>query len=247
MKLLTALSPTVSQFLKQFSLFSVTPSYFQSKENEILAQERRKNINTKMDIQPKTREKGLRGVKTKTYQRTGCTQRQKFKNTLQQWLIKPSKKTNTGEMSDTSEDPKTANACGFQGTSDQSMDYQKSALSDSEEETQPLTPQDLDKCSLVKCSKEQQEVEANPRRSGASAIQNAKVTDFFSGSTSGKLPVKQSRQNKDADMETNQDIDKTNVKWLGTPISELRRLPECSGPLPPLKDVPDTHTVMIRV
>lgn len=200
-----------------------------------------------MDMQPKTGEKGLRGVKTKGFQRIGCTQRQKFKNTLQQWLVKPSKKANTGEMSDTSEDPNMANACGFYGTSDESTNYQKSALSDSEEETQPLTPQDLEECSLVKCSKEQQEVEANPTRPGATAMQNAKITDFFSGSTSGNLPVKRSRQNKDADMETNQDINKTNVKWLGAPISELRRLPECSGPLPPLKDIPGTHTVMIRV
>lgn len=195
-----------------------------------------------MDRQPKSGEKGLRGVKTKTYQRT---QRQKFKNTLQQWLVKSS--TNTGEMSNTAEDPNMSNASGFQGTSDQSMDNQKPALSDSEEETQPLTPQDLDECSLVKCSKAQQEMGASPASSGASAMQNAKITDFFSGSTSRNVPVKRSRQKKDADMEANQDIDKTNVKWLGSPISELRRLPECSGPLPPLKDIPGTHTVMIRV
>lgn len=200
-----------------------------------------------MDMQPKTGEKGLRGMKTKTYQRTGHTQRQKFRNTLQQWLVKPAEKTNAGVMSDTPEDPNMANDSGFQGTPDQFMDYQKSALSDSEEETQPLTPQDLDESSIVKYSKEQQGVEANPTTSGASALQNAKITDFFSGSTSGHLPVKRSRQNKDADKETNQDTDKTNVKWLGTPISELRRLPECSGPLPPLKDIPGTHTVMIRV
>lgn len=196
-----------------------------------------------MDAQPKTGEKGLRGVKTKTYQRTGCTQKQKFKNTLQQWLVRPSKKPNTGGMSDTQEDPSMANACGFQGTSDQSME--KPALSDSEEETQPLTPQD--ERSLVKCSMERQDVEADPTRSGASAKQNAKITDFFSGSTSGNVPVKRSRQKEDTDMETDQDSDRTNVKWLGAPISELRRLPECSGPLPPLKHIPGTHTVMIRV
>lgn len=200
-----------------------------------------------MDMQSKTGEKGLRGVKTKTYQRTGCTQRQKIKNTLQQWLVTPSKTINTVGMSDTPEDPNMANDGSFQGTSDQSMDYQISALSDSEEETQPLTPEDLDEWSPVKCSKEQQEVEANPTRSGPFAMQNTKITDFFSGNTSRNSAVKRSRQNKDADMETNQDIDKTNVKWLGAPINELRRLPECSGPLPPLKDIPGTHTVMIRV
>lgn len=200
-----------------------------------------------MDMQPKTGEKGLRGVKTKTFQRTGCTQRQKFRNTLQQWLLKPSKKTNTGEMSNTPENPNKEKACGFHGTSDESMDYKQSALSDSDEETQPLTPQDLDECSPVKCSKEQLEVEANPSRSGATAMQKAKITDFFSGSTSRNLPVKRSRQNKDADIETNQDIDKTTVKWLGAPFSELRRLPVCGGTLPPLKNIPGRHTVMIRV
>lgn len=198
-----------------------------------------------MDVQPKTGAKGLRGVKTRTNQRTGCTQKKTFKNILYQWLVKPSEKN---EMCDTQEDPDTSSACDFQSTSDQSMDNQKGALSDSDEETQPLTPQDLDECSpVVKCCKEQ-DMEANPISLGESAMQNTKITDFFSGSTSRRLPVKRSRaEEEDAGMETNQDSNKSNVKWMGTPISELKRLPECGGPLPPLKDVPGTHTVMIRV
>ena len=36
-------------------------------------------------------------------------------------------------------------------------------------------------------------------------------------------------------------------KWLGSPISDLRRMPQCGRPLPPLKNTPDHHTVMIRV
>lgn len=202
-----------------------------------------------MDRPPKTEAKGLRGVKTKASQRTGSTQRQKFKNsTIQQWLVKPSKKSNTGEMCNAPEDPNTSNAWDFQSTSDQSMDYQKSALSDSEEDTQPLTPQDLDECSpVVKCSN-QQEMEADPTTPGSSAMRNAKITHCFSGSTSRSLPVKQSRpENDDSDMETSEDTDKTDVKWLGTPISELKRLPECGGPLPPLKNITGLHTVMIRV
>uniref|UniRef100_A0A7N8X275 poly(ADP-ribose) glycohydrolase n=1 Tax=Mastacembelus armatus TaxID=205130 RepID=A0A7N8X275_9TELE len=47
-----------------------------------------------------------------------------------------------------------------------------------------------------------------------------------------------------ADKETT-DV-KPDVKWLGTPINELKRMPECGRPLPPLKDVPGQHTVMIR-
>lgn len=198
-----------------------------------------------MDAQPKTGEKGLRGVKTKTHQRAGRAHRQNLKNTLQQWLVK--KKAITGGISDTQEDPSIADACGFQGTSDESMDYQKSALSDSEEDTQSLTPPDPDECGLVKCSKEQQDVGANPTRPGACAGENAKITRYFSGSTSGNAPVNPSRRKKDTDMETDRDGDGTNARWLGAPISELRRLPECSGPLPPLKHTPGTHTVMIRV
>lgn len=167
-----------------------------------------------MDMQPKTEAKGLRGVKTKTHQRTDCTQKQ---------------------------------TCDRQSTSDKFTDYQKSALSDSDEETQPLTPQDLDECSPVaKCSKEQDR-EASPISPGASAKKTTKITDFFPGSTSRRLPVKRSRAEKEhTDMETNQD-DQANVKWMGTPINELKRLPDCSGPLPPLKDIPGMHTVMIRV
>lgn len=222
--------------VKMFSLFSVSG-------NEAVDQERRRNTEAEMDMQPKTGAKGLRGVKTKSYQKTGCIRSQKSKNTLQQWLVKPSKKASTGETCDASEDPNTSNACDFQSTSDQSMDYQKSAISDSDEDTQVMT-QELDEY----CSREQQEMESNPVSSGASAMQNAKITDFFTGNTSASSPVKLSRpQKEDVDMETNQDSDKTNVKWLGTSISELKRRPECGGPLPRLKNIPGMHTVMIRV
>lgn len=231
-----------------FTLISVSSvsSRFQCKENDTIDQDRRQNTDTKMDMQPKTEGKGLRGVKTKTHQRTDCTQKQKFRNTLQQWLGKPSKKTNRGEMRNTQEDPDT-DACDLQSTSDQFTNYQESALSDSDEDTQPLTPQDLDECSPVaKCSKEQDR-KANPISPGASAKKTTKITDFFPGSTSRNLPVKRSRAEKEhTDMETNQD-DQANVKWMGTPINELKRLPDCGGRLPPLKDIPGMHTVMIRV
>lgn len=190
-----------------------------------------------MDMQSKTEAKGLRGVKTKTHQKTD----------LIQWLVKPSKKTSRGEMCDTQEDPDTPEARNVQSTSDQFTDYQKSALSDSDEETQPLTPQDLKECSpVLKCSKEQDR-EANPISPGTSAKKTTKITDFFPGSNSRSLPVKRSRtEEENEDMETNQD-GQANVKWMGTPINELKRLPDCGGPLPPLKDIPGMHTVMIRV
>lgn len=233
----------VKPFYPLFTPISVS-SRFQCKENDTIDEDRRRNTETEMDMQRKTEAKGLRGVKTKTHQRTDCTHRQKF-NTLQQWLVKPSKKTNRGEMYDAQEDPDTPDACDLQSTSDQTY-YQKSALSDSDEETQPLTPQDLDECSPVANSKEQ-DGEENPISPRASAKKTTKITDFFPGSTSRSLPVKRSRAEKEnTDMETNQD-DQANVKWMGTPINELKRLPDCGGPLPPLKDIPGMHTVMIRV
>ncbi|GLD62818.1 poly(ADP-ribose) glycohydrolase-like isoform X1 [Lates japonicus] len=56
------------------------------------------------------------------------------------------------------------------------------------------------------------------------------------------LPVRQGRSGQ----ETTSADAKPKVRWLGTPISELKRMPECGGLLPPLKDVPGQHTVMIR-
>uniref|UniRef100_A0A6Q2ZIS9 poly(ADP-ribose) glycohydrolase n=1 Tax=Esox lucius TaxID=8010 RepID=A0A6Q2ZIS9_ESOLU len=38
----------------------------------------------------------------------------------------------------------------------------------------------------------------------------------------------------------------SDARWLGSPMSELKRMPQCGGPLPPLKDLPDQHTVLIR-
>ncbi|XP_048089359.1 poly(ADP-ribose) glycohydrolase-like isoform X1 [Alosa alosa] len=45
--------------------------------------------------------------------------------------------------------------------------------------------------------------------------------------------------------EEDEDGGDVRVTWLGTPISELRRTPACSPPLPPLR-ASDTHTVAIR-
>ncbi|KAL2078271.1 hypothetical protein ACEWY4_025956 [Coilia grayii] len=42
-----------------------------------------------------------------------------------------------------------------------------------------------------------------------------------------------------------EDEDEGSTTWLGTPMSELRRTPDCSAPLPPLRAL-DNHTVAIR-
>lgn len=220
-----------------------------------------------MDTWPKTGADHLRGVKKKgCHQRIGPKQQQMLGNTLDQWLVKPTKKTSTAEVCQSQE---MTDDGDFQSTSTQFLDCQnaeKPTLSDSEE-TQPLTPQDLDEDNPVSPASEdpagsglvqtlphnysgleKQEMGTGSASLEESVKHNAKITDFFSGSSSPGVPVRQSRPNKSPEK---QDADKkttpADVTWLGTPIGELKRMPECGGPLPPLKDVPGQHTVMIRV
>ncbi|XP_035517750.1 poly(ADP-ribose) glycohydrolase-like isoform X1 [Morone saxatilis] len=254
----------------------------QSRDNETVGQERRtNNTETKMNIQPKTGDV-LRGVKTKGYrQRIGPKQQHKFRNTLERWLVKPSKNPNAAEVCQTQEDVQMADDGDFQSTSAQSLhcqDAEKPALSDSDEETQPMTPQALDEDNPASpASKdsagsglmqtlhnnydglEKQEMETCSASTEESVKHNTKITDFFSGTSSSGtsssgasssgLPVKRGRPDKfpgkqAADNESS--AAQPDVKWLGTPINELKRMPECGGPLPPLKNVPGQHTVTIR-
>ncbi|XP_059181255.1 poly(ADP-ribose) glycohydrolase isoform X2 [Centropristis striata] len=229
-----------------------------------------------MDIRPKTGAGGLRGVKKKgPQQKIISRQTEKSRNTLSRWLVKPQKTSSTDEVNETQEDVEMADDDnGFQSTSAQVLECQnaeKPAISDSDEETQPLTPQDLVEVNPVSpASKdsagseltqtlscnydefEKEEVNTCPANSEGSVKHNTKITDFFSGtSSSSGLPVRQGRFDKspgrrDADKETTSGGGKSDVKWLGTPISELKRMPECGAPLPRLKDLVDQHTVMIR-
>ncbi|XP_031660527.1 poly(ADP-ribose) glycohydrolase isoform X1 [Oncorhynchus kisutch] len=94
-----------------------------------------------------------------------------------------------------------------------------------------------------------------------------KITDFFAPSTSAQAPSeKQRRDGEDVPREKHrrdgEDVLREkhrrdgedgpppsppyDSKWLGSPISDLRRMPQCGRPLPPLKNIPDHHTVMIR-
>ncbi|TKS89751.1 Poly(ADP-ribose) glycohydrolase [Collichthys lucidus] len=270
----TSASMSHSSSLKVSSLCT------QSRDNETVDQERRRNnTKAKMDIRPKVVTDGLRGVKTKGYhQRIGPKQRQKFRNTLEQWLVKPSQKLSAAEAFQAQDDVEMSDDDdGLQSTSVQSLDCkntEKHTISDSDEDTQPLTPQDLNEDSPASPSskdasghglmqtqphshsegggeQEKQETETCPANSEGSVKHNTKITDFFSGTSSPGLPVRRGKPEKfpekqDADMETMSAAVDPDVKWLGTPISELKRMPECGRPLPPLKDVPGQHTVMIR-
>lgn len=232
-------------------------SCIQSRDNEKVDQERRPNdTETKMDVRPKTGADGLRGVKTKGYhQRIGSRQQQKFRNTLHDWLVKPSKNP-SAEVCQTQEDVEMADEGSSQSISAQVMEChnaEKSTLSDSGEETQPLTPQELDEDSPVSpASKDsagsgKEEVQTCTASSEDTVKHNIKITDYFSRTSSAGRPGRsaspdKSKEERDAGKEPNS----ADVKWLGTPINELKRMPDCGRPLPLLKDVPGQHTVMIR-
>ncbi|KAL3051614.1 hypothetical protein OYC64_001786 [Pagothenia borchgrevinki] len=206
------------------SSFKVPTFSFKIGDNDAVNKERRQNNPlTRMDIRPKTGADGLRGVKTKgNHQRIGPRQQQNLKSTLDQWLVKPRRNPSTADGCQIQEDVEMDDDDSvLQSTSAQVPDCtkaEKPALSDSDEETQPMTPQHL--------------YEDNPV--------SPAFMDSAERTSSPDLPS----EKQGADKENTSG--KPHVKWLGTPINDLNRMPECGGPLPPLKDVPGQHTVMIR-
>uniref|UniRef100_A0A669BJZ2 poly(ADP-ribose) glycohydrolase n=1 Tax=Oreochromis niloticus TaxID=8128 RepID=A0A669BJZ2_ORENI len=226
---------------------------------------------TKVVIRPKTSGAGdLRGVKMKgRLQRIGPRQQQKFRNTLERWLIKPVETSSTGDVCQTQNDEEMMDDDGFQSTSAQPLDSKEAEMlfvTDTDEETQPLTPTDLDQDPPVSpASKdsagsdltptllqsdgdlEKTKMDTCPATSDGSVKLNSKITDFFSGVSSPGFPVKRRRSEKSPEKQgTEKETNPSEVSWLGTPISELKRMPECGEPLSPLKDVPGHHAVMIR-
>ncbi|KAK5850998.1 hypothetical protein PBY51_001826 [Eleginops maclovinus] len=113
--------------------------------------------------------------------------------------------------------PKTG-ADGLRGV--KTKDAEKPAVSDSDEETQHMTSKNL--------------YDDDP-------VSPASMDSAERTSSPDKPPEK-----GDADKENTSAVVKPVVKWLGTPINDLNRMPECGRALPPLKDVPGHHSVMIR-
>lgn len=236
-------------------------------------QERMENkTERKVVIRPKTSGAGdLRGVKMKgRLQRIGPTQQQKFRNTLERWLIKPMETSSTGDVCQTQNDEEMMDDDGFQSTSAQSLESKEAEIlfvTDTDEETQPLTPADLDQDPPVSPAAkdsagsdltptllqsdddlETTKMDTCPATSDGSVKLNSKITDFFSGVSSPGFPGKRRRSEKSPEkQDTENKPIPSEVSWLGTPINELKRMPECGKPLPPLKNVPGHHTVMIRV
>uniref|UniRef100_I3KGH0 poly(ADP-ribose) glycohydrolase n=1 Tax=Oreochromis niloticus TaxID=8128 RepID=I3KGH0_ORENI len=226
---------------------------------------------TKVVIRPKTSGAGdLRGVKMKgRLQRIGPRQQQKFRNTLERWLIKPVETSSTGDVCQTQNDEEMMDDDGFQSTSAQPLDSKEAEMlfvTDTDEETQPLTPTDLDQDPPVSpASKdsagsdltptllqsdgdlEKTKMDTCPATSDGSVKLNSKITDFFSGVSSPGFPVKRRRSEKSPEKQgTEKETNPSEVSWLGTPISELKRMPECGEPLSPLKDVPGHHTDLLK-
>ncbi|KAM4526723.1 poly(ADP-ribose) glycohydrolase [Fundulus diaphanus] len=221
-------------------------------------QETKENkADTNMDVRPKTGADGLRGVKTKgSLKKIGPRQQQMLRSTLDRWLVKPSKGSSATEECLGQEDgdrSQKPSAVYVNSDSEDTMD----------EDTQILTPQDFDEdCPFPPDSKSsagsgflfkraacQDELGKQPVEvcSDASAKQRTKITDFFTGGSSQNFAVKNGwRETSTEEQDPDEEHSAADVKWLGTPISELRRMPECGGKLPPLKDVPGQHSVMIR-
>ncbi|KAM3592724.1 uncharacterized protein V6R79_024003 [Siganus canaliculatus] len=241
----SARTPTLST-LKSASLC------IQSKDgHEKVDQERRPNYtDKKMDFRPR------KGLKTK---QKGGSKRQMWtkhspNNNLDKWLVKSSRNPSAVDVCQTKADTEMPAGSSLQSTSGQFAAFQygeKSALSDSDQETQPLTPEEMDANTPVpQDSGSEQEAETSPKSSEGSIHHSRKRRDFCSETSSSGLPEKKARPDTDpekqnTDKECNPAVD-PDVKWLGTPINELKRMPECGEHLPPLKDVPGQHTVMIR-
>ncbi|KAM9837917.1 LOW QUALITY PROTEIN: poly(ADP-ribose) glycohydrolase [Aulostomus maculatus] len=211
-------------------------------------EKRQNNTNSNMDIKPKTGG-GLRGVKTKaSHHRIIPRQQQKFRNALESWLVKPTQNITAAVCQPQEEEVKMDDEDNAHSQSCQNADNFDAF--DSDEETQRLTPQDLEEDnSVAPTSKhthtddgmDKQEMASGSGCSEGFVKHRSKITDFFPEAPSPGLP-----DEEDSDWENTSGDSEPVVTWLGTPISELRRMPECRGTLPPLKDIPGLHTVMIR-
>lgn len=139
-----------------------------------------------MNSRTKADTDGLRGVRTKTSHRRIGSRQQLSRSTLERWLLKPTPNPSSSEAM-VEDDPRSPRGGSHDG---------HSAISDSDEDTQPLSPQDLDCSGLAPAlsldsesqhglhagSSETREVASGSTSSGC--FLKAKITDFFSGASS---------------------------------------------------------------
>lgn len=230
-------------------------------KNEAINQENKADTN--MDMQPKTGAGGSRILKTKSsFEKIGPRKQKKVKYSLENWLVKPSKSSSATEVFPSQEDVEMSEVEGSQNPSPPYVHHEnaeKSSTSATDEDTQILTPQDLGEDfpllpdSMVSASKEikqkptpSQDAAEEQSVEACSSKQRTKITDFFSAGSSSFTIKNGWRDMSSKEKDANKKHKPAHVKWLGTPINKLRRMPECGGKLPLLKDVPGQHTVMIR-
>lgn len=217
-----------------------------------IAQEQREN-ETEMDLQPKKEEEeggSLDENRKDLSKKTGVRPQQKIRNTLDQWLVKPSKNPNTTQECPSWKDVGVTDDLGSQSSSASSLNCIKSPATDVDEETQLLTPQDFTQSPTSKDStgsgftRSALQDENEQQTTEGSAKKRSKITDFFSGG----LSVKKGRPGPSSEEGVgDKRTTPADVEWLGTPVGELKRMPECGGTLLPLRDEPGQHTVLIRV
>lgn len=195
-----------------------------------------------MDLKPKNGNGSIHGVKLKEVHHK---QQKKLKSTLDCWLLKPQKATFVEENQDDVEKIENSPAQSSSNHNISSQISVKDMVSD-EEETQILTSEELDENFEILNKDASKKTGTYP--STKEEKPKAKITDFFSGSSSYGAAVKRSRIDiSDGSEEEAGSPDAfPDVKRLGTPIEELKRMPDCGRPLPKLKNEPDEHTVMIE-
>lgn len=201
------------------------------------------------------RHAGLRTGEGGLLQRSGRRKQQTINNTLlDRWLLKPSKSPKTAEVRRSQQDVEIIDDDAFPSTSARSPDCKMSdnlSASDTDEDTQPMTPQDLvQELSSSPDSQDSAGIGSLQARSGSDEglrSHKTRTPSARSETSAPDSPVRSDQPGKDpGEQDSEEEPSSADATWLGTPISELRRMPKCGGSLPPLKHVPNQHTVMIR-
>ncbi|XP_072312612.1 poly(ADP-ribose) glycohydrolase-like [Eucyclogobius newberryi] len=146
-------------------------------------------------------------------------QQKKLDNTLDRWLVKPQRAASPSGAAQSQDDVEMSEESASQSDLGESSQNTEQSMVDDEGQTQLLTPPELERVGVA---------ESFPSRHGASAKRSRTDVSDSSGE------------------EAESPDDGSDVTWLGTPIEELKRRPECGALLPKLRNHPERHTVMVR-
>ncbi|CAL8282430.1 unnamed protein product [Merluccius merluccius] len=216
------------------------------------------NNEQKMNARPKSGTGGLRGVKATFPHRLQAEKndrkqlQHKFRGALENWLIKPRKPHGTAEvhdveMADDVDASQQSTAAEWVDDAEEEQAPAHDNAADPGDDTQPLTPESLEVDNATAAPSASFEAKGQSSR-GSAKTSKPKITDFFPITPSPAFSSRRRQQSstESPEMDTSPPEDEPDVTWLGTPISELRRMPECGQRLPPLRDCPGQHTVLIR-